>query len=209
MASLGAPRKRGRGDSGGGTSHPNTPPRPPLDELRMAAGRGYAYAVLAEDRQPPKRTKVQGSYERALSAEEMCVAWQKAWEELLSQMNTCRVAMEAYETMITIGKENAAACEEGWEKKVDGLQEQVRELRGVVEEKEKVRAQLKEKTVSRGCEIAAMREAVSKLKKEMEADKNKKVPKADKVVQTEAVAERVAATQIPVRNYARDRKSVV
>ena len=47
-----------------------------------------------------------------------------------------------------------------------------------------------------------MREAVSKLKKEREEDKNKKVPKADKVVQTEVVVGRVAATQTPVRTYA-------
>ena len=68
--------------------------------------------------------------------------------------------------------------------------------------KEKERARLKEEMVSRGREIAAMREAVSKLKKEKEADKDKRVPKADKVVQTEAVVGRVAATQTPVRTYA-------
>ena len=68
--------------------------------------------------------------------------------------------------------------------------------------KEKERARLKEETVSRGHEIAAMREAVSKLKKEKEADKNKKVPKADREVQTEAVVGWVAATQTPVRTYA-------
>ena len=68
--------------------------------------------------------------------------------------------------------------------------------------KEKERAHLKEETVSQSREIAAMREAVSTLKKEREADKNKKVPKADKVVQTEAVVGRVAATQTPVRTYA-------
>ena len=72
----------------------------------------------------------------------------------------------------------------------------------VVVVKEKERARLKEETVGRGREIAAMREAVSKLKKEKEVDKNKKVPKADKVVQTEVVVGRVAATQTPVRSYA-------
>ena len=43
---------------------------------------------------------------------------------------------------------------------------------------------------------------MSKLKKEREADKDKRVPKADKVVQTEAVVGRVAATQTPVHTYA-------
>ena len=53
-------------------------------------------------------------------------------------------------------------------------------------------AQLKVETVSRGREIAVMREAISKLKKEKEAEKNKKVPKKDKVVQTELVVGKVA-----------------
>ena len=51
------------------------------------------------------------------------------------------------------------------EKKVHGLREQVRELEAKLEEKEKVRAHLKEETVSRGREIATMRGAISKLKK--------------------------------------------
>ena len=88
------------------------------------------------------------------------------------------------------------------EKKIEELQELLRDSEGVVEVKEKERARLKEETVSRGREIAAMREAVSKLKKETEPDKNRKVPKADKVVQTKAVVGRVAATQMPVRTSA-------
>ena len=156
MARLGTLRKRGRGESGGGTSHPTTPPHPPLDELRLAAGRGYAYAILAEDKPPPKRTKLKGNYERALSAEEMCGVWHKAWEDLIREMKTCRVAMEAYDVMINIGKEDATACEEELEKEADGLREQVSELKVEVEEKEKIRARLKQETVSRGREIATM-----------------------------------------------------
>ena len=41
----------------------------------------------------------------------------------------------------------------------------MRELREEVEEKEKIRVHLKGEMVSRGCEIAAMQEVVSKLKK--------------------------------------------
>ena len=72
----------------------------------------------------------------------------------------------------------------------------------MLEEEEKKRAQLKVETVSRGQEIADIREAISKLKKEKEAEKNKKVPKKDKVVQTELVVGRVAATQTTIRTYA-------
>ena len=65
-------------------------------------------------------------------------------------MKASRRAMEAYKTMINIEKENAAAREEELEKEIDRLREQVRELREEVEKKEKIRAHLKEKTVSRG-----------------------------------------------------------
>ena len=47
-----------------------------------------------------------------------------------------------------------------------------------------------------------MRKAISKLKKEKEAEKNKKVPKKDKVVQTELVMGKVAAMQTAIRTYA-------
>ena len=72
----------------------------------------------------------------------------------------------------------------------------------LLEEEEKKRAQLKVETVSRGREIANMRDAISKLKKEREAEKNKKVPKKDKVVQTELVVGKVAAMQTTICTYA-------
>ena len=78
----------------------------------------------------------------------------------------------------------------------------MKESEEVVVVKEKERVRLKEEMVSRGREIAAMREAVSKLKKGKEADTHKKVPKVDKVVQTEVVVGQLAATQTPVRIYA-------
>ena len=88
------------------------------------------------------------------------------------------------------------------ERKCKELKDLLRDSKEVVVVKEKERVWLKEETVSRGCEIAAMREAVSKLKKEKEVDKNQKVPKADKVVQTEVVVGRVAGMQMPVCTYA-------
>ena len=92
-----------------------------------------------------------------------------------------------------IEKEEAAAREEELEGKCEELKDLLKDSEEVVVVKEKERARLKEEIVSRGREIAAMREAVSKLKKEKEADKNKKVPKADKVVQTEVVVGQAAA----------------
>ena len=61
---------------------------------------------------------------------------------------------------------------------------------------------MKVETVSRGREIADMREVISKLEKEKEAEKNKKVPKKDKVVQTKLVVWKVTATQTTIRTYA-------
>ena len=104
--------------------------------------------------------------------------------------------------MLKIEKEEAAAREEELEKKCKELKDLLRDSEEVVVVKEKERALLKEEMVSRSRKIAAMREVVSKLKKEKEADKNKKVPKAEKVMQIEVVVGRVAATQT-------DRKSVV
>ena len=62
------------------------------------------------------------------------------------------------------------------------LREQLRKCKDLLEEEERKRAQSKVETVSRGREIADMQEAISKLKKEKEGEKNKKVPKKDKVV---------------------------
>ena len=47
----------------------------------------------------------------------------------------------------------------------------------MVQVKEKERARLKEESVGRGREIAVMRETVTKMKRELEVDKNRKVPR--------------------------------
>ena len=95
-----------------------------------------------------------------------------------------------------------ATVVEELEEEVEMLREQLRKCKELLEEEEKERAQLKVKIISRGWEIADMREAISKLKKEKEAEKNKKVPKKDNVVQTKLIVRRVAATQTTIRTYA-------
>ena len=71
-------------------------------------------------------------------------------------MNTCRWAIEVYEALIEIEKESVVALKEELKKEIDELQEQARELKGRVEEKEKIWTHLKEEMVSRGREIATM-----------------------------------------------------
>ena len=196
-------RKRGREETGGGTSHPTT--LPSCEALQSKVSWGMAWTVLAADGSlspPPKKTKLQAGREHALTADELDVEWMAVRDDLLKKMSAAGAAITALEQLLQIEKEEAAAREEKFEKKIEELQELLKDSEEVVEVKEKERARLKLKTVSRGHEIAAMREAVSKLKKEKEEDKNKKVPKADKVVQTEAVVGQVAATQTPVRTYA-------
>ena len=151
--------------------------------MQKDAIRGKAVAILAaagELSPPPKKTKLQHGRERPLFARELDTEWQKVYDDLMFKMKTAGAAIAALEQLPEIEREERAAQVEEEEKKVDRLQEQVRELEERLEEKEKIRVHLKEETVSRGREIAAMREAVSKLKKEKEADKNKKVPKADR-----------------------------
>ena len=97
-------------------------------------------------------------------------------------MKAAGAAIKAFEQLLNIEREEATAWEEELESKCEELKDLLKDSEGVVEVKEKARVRLKVVTVSRGCEITAMREAVSKLKKEKEEDKNKRVPKADKVV---------------------------
>ena len=82
------------------------------------------------------------------------------------------------------------------------LEEKVRKLGEMVEGKEKERARLKQEMVGRGREIAVMRETVSKMKKKMEVKKSRKVPKADKLVQTGSASLLAVGTQTTVRTYA-------
>ena len=157
MASLGMPSKRGREEAGGGTSHPTTPPR--LSELQVKAGMGKAMAILAaagELSPPPKKTKLQHGRERPLFARELDTEWQKVYDDLMFKMKTAGAAIEALEQLLKIQREERAAQEEEEEKKVDRLREQVRELETRLEEKERISVHLKEETVSRGREIAAM-----------------------------------------------------
>ena len=202
MASLGTPSMLGREGTVGGTSRTTIPP---CDPLCLRAHRGRQVAMLAEAgdlSSLPKKTKLQHGQERPLFATERDTERQKVYDDLVSKVKTAGAAIEALQQMLEIEREVRAAQGEEQKKKVDVLREQVRELEEKLEEKEKIRAHLKEEMVSRGREIAAMREAVSKPKKEKEADKYKKVPKADKMVQTEVVVRQVPATQTPVRTYA-------
>ena len=197
------PRKREREETGGGTSHPTTPPS--CEALQRDVSWGVAWTVLATDGSlspPPKKTKLQAGRERALTAEELDVEWTAVRDDLLKKMTAAGAAIEALQHLLRIEQEEAAAREEELEKKCEELKDLLKDSEEVVVVKEKERARLEEETVSRGREIAAMREAVSKLKKEKEADKNKKVPKAEKVMQIEVVVGRVAATQTPVCTYA-------
>ena len=201
MASLGTPSKRGRGGTGGGTSHPTTPP---CDPLWLRAHRGRQVAMLAEAGElspPPKKTKLQHGRERPLFATELDTEWQKVYDNLVLKIKTAGAAIEALQQILKIERKELVAQGEKEEKKVYGLREHVKELEEKVAEKEKIWVHLKEEMVSRSREIAAMREAVSKLKKKKEADKNKKVPKVDKVLQTEVVMGPVAPTQTPLRTY--------
>ena len=151
---------------------------------------------------PHKKTKLQAGRERALTADELDVEWTSVRDDWLEKMKAAGAAIKALEQLLRIEKEEAARQEEELEGKCEELKDLLRDSEEVVVVKEKERAWLKEETVSRGREIAAMREEVLKLKKGKEEEKNKRVLKADKVVQTEAVVGQVAATQTPVCTYA-------
>ena len=152
-----------------------------------------ACTVLAADGSlslPPKKTKLQAGLEQALTADELDMEWKAVRDDLLKKMRAAGAAIKALELLLGMEKEETAAQEEELERKCEELKDLLKDSEEVVVVKEKERARLKEERVSRGREIAAIREAVSKLKKEKKEDKNKKVPKADKVVQTEWVVGR-------------------
>ena len=61
---------------------------------------------------------------------------------------------------------------------------------------------MKEELVRRGREIAVIRESVLKMKREREVEKNRKVPMADKLMQTDRASLLAVGTQTTVRTYA-------
>ena len=160
------PRKRGREETGGGTSHPTTPPS--REALQRDVSWGVAWTVLAADGSlspPPKKTKLQAGREQALPADELDVEWTAVRDELLKRMRAAGATIKALELLLSMEKEEAAAREEELERKCEELKDLLKDSEEVVVVKEKERARLKEEMVSRGREIAVMREAVSKLKK--------------------------------------------
>ena len=128
MASLGMPSKRGREEAGGGTSHPTTPPHREL-EYRPTMGKAMAILAAAGELSPPlKKTKLQHGQERPLFAGELDSEWQKVYDNLVCKLKTAGAAVEALEQLLEIEREERAAQVEVEERKVDRLQEQVREL---------------------------------------------------------------------------------
>ena len=112
------PSKRGREETGGGTSHLTTPPR--RQDLQDDATRGYAVAVLASAgllSPPPKRTKLQAGRERALTSEELDTEWREVHRDLMFKLKTAGAAIEALEHLLKIEKEEATAREEELERK--------------------------------------------------------------------------------------------
>ena len=96
MTSLGTPRKQERGKTGGSTCHPATPPD--RQELCNSAIRSRAIAILAaagELSPPPKHTKMQGGWERALYADELDAEWKGVRDDLISKLRTAGAAIEA------------------------------------------------------------------------------------------------------------------
>ena len=139
--------------------------------MQHDAIRGYAIAILASADMlslPPKRTKLQAGRKRALTSDKLDTERKEVREDLVSKLKTVGAAIEALQILLATENEDAAARDENFKRKIEKLQELLRDSEEVVvvKEKEKERARLKEETVSRGYEIAAMQEAVSKLKKE-------------------------------------------
>ena len=132
MASLGMPSKRGREESGAGTSHPTIPPR---RELQTKATMGKAMAVLAvaDELSPPlKKTKLQYRRKQALFATELDTEWQKVYDHLVFKLKTAGPAIEALEQLLKIEKEDATAREEKFERKIEELQELLKDSEEVV-----------------------------------------------------------------------------
>ena len=82
--------------------------------------------------------------------------WRAVRDDLLSKLKTAGAAIGALEQLLKVEKEEAAAQEEELEKNCEELKDLLRDSGEVVMVKEKEKAWLKEETVSRGCEIAAM-----------------------------------------------------
>ena len=61
---------------------------------------------------------------------------------------------------------------------------------------------MKEESVDKDREIAVTRETVSKMKREMEVEKNRKVHKANRLVQTDSTRLLAMGTQTTVRTCA-------
>ena len=80
----------------------------------------------------------------------------------MSKLKTAGAPIEALQQLLETEKEDAAAREEKFQKKIEELQELLKDSEEVVVVKEKERARLKEETVIRGHKIA-IREAVSCL----------------------------------------------
>ena len=88
------PSKREREETGGGTSHPTTPPR--CKDLQDNATRGYAVAVLASASLlslPPKRMKLQAGWERALTSNELDTEWKEVHKDLVFKLKTAGAAI--------------------------------------------------------------------------------------------------------------------
>ena len=109
------PRKRGREETGRGTSHPTTPPS--REALQRDIGWGVAWTVLAAGSSlspPPKKTKLQAGRERALTADELDVEWTAVRDDLLQKMKAAGAAIEALQQLLRIEKEEAAARGRSW-----------------------------------------------------------------------------------------------
>ena len=88
------PRKRGKEQTGGGTSHPTT--LPSREALQREVSYGMAWTILAADGSlspPPKRTKLQAGQERALTANELYVEWSAVRDDLLKKMRAAGAAI--------------------------------------------------------------------------------------------------------------------
>ena len=92
---------------------------------------------------------------------------------------------------------------EGLEEEVKGLHDEVMEEGRLKEAAIGQAALLRREVKERGTEIAALREAVSKLKKEVEVSKQTLgVPKKYQLVQTDVVELKAASSQMQVHTYA-------
>ena len=90
------PRKRGREETGGGTSHPTTPPS--REAFQRDVSWGVPWTILALDGSlspPHKKTKLQAGWERALTADELDVEWKAVRGDLLTKMTVAEAAIKA------------------------------------------------------------------------------------------------------------------